>query len=87
MAEEKKKGTDLVDEDVVAAGAVVNVMEYLDGIDFPATRDDVEKIARRNGADESAIEEIRYLPEGARFENPATLIAALGREVKEVLEE
>lgn len=70
-----------VPEDVVAAGAVANVTQYLDGVEWPATREDVERKARANGADESALQEIKALPADKRFENPADLIKAVGNEV------
>lgn len=79
MADQKK---DLVDEDVIAAGAVVNVMAYLKGIDFPANKSDVIRCARANGADPSAIEEIDHLPDGRTYKDPGELIAAIGNEVK-----
>lgn len=71
-----------VPDEVVAAGAVVNVATYLKGIRFPARRDEVERKARENGADDSAIEEIRYLPEGRVYHDPAELFQALGDEVE-----
>lgn len=69
------------DEHTVAAGAVANAMQYLKGVDYPASRDDVLATARRNGADESAIEEIKALPD-RRFEDPGELIQALGDELR-----
>lgn len=69
-------------EGVVAAGAVVNVTEYLKGMTFPATVPDLERVARQNGADESAIEEIRRLPADRTFHDPGQLFAALGDEVR-----
>ncbi|HWG90052.1 MAG TPA: DUF2795 domain-containing protein [Candidatus Thermoplasmatota archaeon] len=79
MADNKQQP---VSDDVVAAGAVVNVMEYLHGIDFPANREQIETYARKHGADESALEEIRYLPADREYKDPAELIAAIGQEVK-----
>lgn len=79
MPDDKK----LVSDDEVAAGAVVNVMEYLKGIDFPAGKMDVLNCAERNGADESALAEIRHLPD-KRYEDPGDLIQAIGQEVKDL---
>ena len=82
MAEEKKQVT----EDEIAAGAVVNVADYLKGIDFPARREDVERCARENGADASALEQIRNLPEDRSYDNPVELFADLGEQVKRVVD-
>lgn len=71
-----------VPEEIVAAGAVVNVAEHLRGLEFPATVKEVEEVARRSGADESAMEEIRKLPADRTFASPTELIAAIGDEVK-----
>lgn len=78
MADEKAT----VPDDVVAAGAVVNVATYLKGLDFPADRAKVERKAVENGADDSALAEIRYLPKDAVFHDPVELFKALGDEVQ-----
>lgn len=71
-----------VSDDVVAAGAVSNVAEFLKGANWPATRAELVDAARRNGADDSALEELKYLPEGRRFSNPVELFDAIGDEVR-----
>lgn len=77
MAEDKPD----VPEEVVAAGAVANVMQYLKGIQFPAYRADLERKAVENGADYSAMEEILRLPTGRRFDDVGEVIKAIGDEV------
>lgn len=74
------------DTDTIAAGAVANAAQYLKGVEFPARRDDLLRVARRNGADESALEEIRYLPDDREFHDPTELFQALGDEVRRVEE-
>jgi hypothetical protein len=45
-----RKEGDVPSDAEVAAGAASNVTQYLKGITFPATRDDVEAQAKRSGA-------------------------------------
>ncbi|MFA5861799.1 MAG: DUF2795 domain-containing protein [Candidatus Thermoplasmatota archaeon] len=68
---------------VIAAGAVVNVARYMKGLRYPATRQDVDRIARRNGADPSALEEIARMPDGA-FKDPIAVFDAIGDEVRKL---
>jgi hypothetical protein len=67
--------------DDIAAAAVGNAAQFLKGIRFPARRADLERVARGNGADESALDEIRRLPD-REFRDPAQLFAALGDETQ-----
>ncbi|GEM_PF-3906942 len=68
-------------EDDIAAAAVVNAARFLKGARFPARREDLERLARQEGADEDALEEIRRLPD-KEFRDPGQLFAALGDETK-----
>ncbi|WP_110650771.1 DUF2795 domain-containing protein [Salinicola peritrichatus] len=40
-----------------------NITHHLKGIDFPASRADIEKQAKENGAEDDVMEIIRQLPD------------------------
>ncbi len=79
-----RPGHEGVPHSTIAAAAIVNAVQHLHGIRFPAARRDVEAIARTNGADASALEEIRALPSNARFRNAFELFHAIGEETKDL---
>lgn len=57
-----------------------DIQQYLKGVDYPATRDQLIAAAERNGAPEETMEILRRLP-GERFEGPPGVMKAYG-EVK-----
>lgn len=65
------------EDDLVRTASVMNVAPYLKGLDFPASKDDVQKKAKQGGADDAALEELRRLPERT-YGSPVELIDALG---------
>lgn len=54
-----------------------NVSHHLQGIDFPAGRDDLVKQAQDNGADADVLEVIRQMPD-ERYENMADVMKGYG---------
>ncbi|MEC9483288.1 MAG: DUF2795 domain-containing protein [Halomonas sp.] len=47
----------------VGGHSPANVTHHLKGIDFPASKGDLEKHAKQNGADEDVLEVIRNMPD------------------------
>ena len=54
----------------------IQIHEFLRGADWPADRDELRRVAERNGADEMVFEALDALPDRT-FEAPAELTAAL----------
>jgi hypothetical protein len=55
-----------------------DVRKYLRYVDFPATRDDILRMAEKAGADEALREALKSLPL-TDFETPDEVTAALGK--------
>ncbi|MBX6313695.1 MAG: DUF2795 domain-containing protein [Isosphaeraceae bacterium] len=55
-----------------------DVQEYLKGVDYPATKDDLIAAARNNGAPDSILDILQRLP-GDRFEGPPGVMKAYGQ--------
>ena len=73
---------DFTDTDTMAAGAVAHVAVRLRTVGFPATKEDLLRHAQKNGADESVLDTLAFLPDERRFENPIELFDAIGDEVR-----
>ncbi|MGE0225975.1 MAG: DUF2795 domain-containing protein [Acetobacteraceae bacterium] len=56
-----------------------SIAHHLKGIDFPASRQDLETHARKNGADDEVLETIRAMP-ADRFATMADVMKAYGQE-------
>lgn len=52
------------------------VQQYLSGMDFPASRDDVVRHAKANGADERICDMLAQLPAN-HFESPTDISSAI----------
>lgn len=53
------------------------VEKYLKGIDYPASKEDLLKTAKRNGAQEEVCETIQHLP-NQQFAKPTDVAKAMG---------
>ena len=42
----------------------IQVQKFLDGVDYPASRDDIVKAAEDSGADDRMLEALKAIPEG-----------------------
>jgi len=42
----------------------IQIQKFLDGVDYPASRDDIVSAAEESGADDRVLEVLRALPEG-----------------------
>ncbi len=56
----------------------VNAMHHLKGVHFPASRGDLLKRARDNGAGQDVLEVLEFFPEGEEFETLADVVKAYG---------
>jgi hypothetical protein len=56
----------------------VDVQKYIQDVDYPATRDDILRMAEKSGADEEMRAALRGLPR-ADFETPDEVSQALGK--------
>lgn len=54
-----------------------NVTHHLEGIDFPASREDLEKRAKENGAEEDVLNVIREMPD-QQYESMADVTKGIG---------
>jgi hypothetical protein len=63
----------------VGGHSPANITHHLKGIGFPASKQDLEKQAKDNGADKEVLETIRGMP-GDRFESIADVMKAYGKE-------
>jgi hypothetical protein len=61
----------------MANSSPIEVQKYLKGIDYPATKEDLIKTARRNGARKELISLLEELKEG-EFANPAEVSKRIG---------
>ncbi|MEC5384905.1 DUF2795 domain-containing protein [Uliginosibacterium sp. H3] len=57
----------------------IDIQKYIKDLDYPATRDDVLRMAEKSGADEEMREALKSLPR-VDFETPAEVSAALSAE-------
>lgn len=55
----------------------VQVQKFLDGVDYPASKDDLVNTARNEGADDRVIEALDRLPD-QQFNSPVDVSQALG---------
>jgi hypothetical protein len=62
----------------MARALAVDVQKYIQGVDYPATRDDILRAAEKSGADEEMRRALKRLPR-ADFETPDEVSAALGK--------
>ena len=53
----------------------IQIQKYLKGVDYPASRDDLVRNARENGADESICASLEQLPD-EDFQTPADVSEA-----------
>ena len=53
----------------------IQIQKYLKGVDYPASRDDLVRNARENGADESICASLEQLPD-EHFQTPADVSEA-----------
>ena len=54
-----------------------NVMHHLKGVSFPATRDDLSKLAKKNHAGKDILEVIHNMPE-QKYESVAEILKGVG---------
>ncbi|MGL4314624.1 MAG: DUF2795 domain-containing protein [Sphingomonas sp.] len=54
-----------------------NLAHYLNGVDFPANRDDLREQAEDNGAEDEVLEVIEMMPD-EDFESMADVMVAYG---------
>ncbi|KAA0013521.1 DUF2795 domain-containing protein [Billgrantia pellis] len=54
-----------------------NIAYHLKGVDFPARRDDLEKQAKANGAEDEVLEVIRRLPD-QEYDSMADVTKGIG---------
>jgi hypothetical protein len=62
----------------MARASVGEVQNYIRQVDYPATRDDILRIAEKSGADEEVREALLSLPH-ADFDSSDEVCAALGK--------
>lgn len=63
----------------VGGQSPANITHHLKGIDFPASKQDLEKQAHDNGADKEVLEMICGMP-GDRFESITDVMKAYGKD-------
>ena len=56
----------------------IQVQKYLGGIDYPASKDEVVKKAKSEGADTTVIETLQRMP-GDHFNSPNDVSQAIGK--------
>lgn len=57
--------------------SVDEIMKYISGVPYPATKDDVRDYAESQGADDDVMDELDNLPDET-YETPGDIEAALG---------
>ena len=62
----------------VGGESPANVQTYLKGIDYPASKDDLLKTAKSNGAPQEVVDVLRQLP-GDRYGGPQDVMKAYGQ--------
>ena len=55
-----------------------NIAQHLNGMHFPASKDDVLKRARDGGAGQDVLEVLESFPDGEEFETAADVMKAYG---------
>jgi hypothetical protein len=63
----------------VGGGSPANVAKFLKGIDFPASKQDLVKHAKKNNAEKPVLEELDNMPEG-EYGNMADVMKGFGKE-------
>ena len=58
-------------------GGLGNMQQYLEGINFPASKDEVASGAEGNGAPQSFVDQIRNAAQ-ERFNGPQEVLQSLG---------
>ena len=56
----------------------IQLQKYLQGVNYPASKDDLLSAAEKNDAPEDVVEEIRSLS-GDEFDGPDQVMKAFGR--------
>jgi len=62
----------------MARAIIVDVHKYIQDLDYPATRDDILRMAKKSGADEEMRAALGKLP-STDFETPDEVSRALGK--------
>ncbi len=60
----------------MASESEQNVQQYLQGVEFPATKDELVSAAQNNNAPQHFIEHLEGLREGAEFRSASEVIEA-----------
>lgn len=55
----------------------IDIQRHLDGIDYPATREEIVEQARASGADETVMAKLETIPD-RRYDGPDEVLARLG---------
>ncbi|MGL5805083.1 MAG: DUF2795 domain-containing protein [Xenococcaceae cyanobacterium] len=63
----------------MAAANPVGVQQYLKGMDYPATKDDLIDYAEEKGAEDEILDLLEQLPEDEEYNTPIELNKALGK--------
>ncbi|MEX2431101.1 MAG: DUF2795 domain-containing protein [Dehalococcoidia bacterium] len=56
----------------------IQVQKFLEGIDYPATKDDLLQTAKEKGADDSVMQTLKDLPMD-KFNSPNDVSEAIGK--------
>lgn len=56
----------------------IELQKYLEGVDYPASKDDLVKAAERNGAPDDVLNALQELGEN-KFNGPPGVMKAFGR--------
>ncbi|MGL5881192.1 MAG: DUF2795 domain-containing protein [Xenococcaceae cyanobacterium] len=64
---------------IMAAANPVGVQQYLKGMDYPATKDDLIDYAEEKGAEDEILDLLEQLPEDEEYNTPIELNKALGK--------
>jgi hypothetical protein len=56
----------------------VQVQKFLDGVDFPASKEELISTARDEGADDNVIQTLQRMPDD-QFQTPADVSEAIGK--------
>ena len=64
-------------ERVMDLGGIGNMQQYLEGINFPANKDEVASGAETNGAPQDFVDKIRNAAQ-ERFNGPQEVLQAVG---------
>ncbi len=57
----------------------VNVTHHLEGMHFPASKEDLLVRARDNGAGQDMLEVLEFFPQGEEFQTLADVVKAYGK--------